>query len=294
MTPRTVTLSLCIGLALLCARASLSAQSLLFCEHKDKFYPVVMAHAHAAYVQVDGKPVAASGRRFSLKKTGEYLPCFVSVCDMEVKTSYLMINDGGEINHDFFFRARLETPYNLDNVFIVLELDTDSVGKVLFLQEVGRLVARESKLIDVGVPLAGGLGEGKYQFHLFAGGRELLHSNIPPLEREAVLDQMVAKRTAGAPDGLPAFFTGPDPEYPKGFLKAKTKGEAVIAMRIGAYGQVFDPKIKSATDPAFGESALAAVRLWRFLPRIKGGRAVESIVELPVNFSPPAKSEDKS
>jgi TonB family protein len=177
----------------------------------------------------------------------------------------------------------------LENVFIVLELSTELQGKVLFLQEVGQLEAREPKLIEARVPMSSGLGDGKYKFHLFSGGLELMHSNIPPTVRDAALDRMTYNRLKGAPDGPPAPLIGPVPEYPKNLLKAKTKGRAVISLRIGANGRANDPVVKSATDPAFGESALVAVRLWRFLPRVVKGKPVATDVDLPFDFAPPEK-----
>ena len=74
-----------------------------------------------------------------------------------------------------------------------------------------------------------------------------------------------------------------------GLLQAKTRGQAIISIHIDARGQVSNPAVKSAAAPAFGEAALAAVRLWRFVPEVKGGRPVEAQVDLPFDFTPPEK-----
>ena len=87
-------------------------------------------------------------------------------------------------------------------------------------------------------------------------------------------------------------FIGPSPVFPDSLLKTKTKGQAIIALQVGANGRVHDPVVKNATEPAFGASALEAVREWRFLPRVKNGHAVDSQVEMPFEFSPPSKPED--
>jgi TonB family protein len=50
-----------------------------------------------------------------------------------------------------------------------------------------------------------------------------------------------------------------------------------------------DPVVTEATEPAFGEAALQAVREWRFLPKVVDGRRVESQVSLPFSFAPPVK-----
>ena len=128
-----------LALALLTiSTAPLVAQNLLLTEYKGKFLPVIRAEGTRPLVESDGKRVVAEGRRFSLHKVEEFLPVFISVRDLEVKTAYVDM-DGASVNHEFQLQARLETPYRLEDVFIVLELDTDTGGKVLFLHEVGQL-----------------------------------------------------------------------------------------------------------------------------------------------------------
>lgn len=265
----------------------LAAQNILFTDRDGKFLAVREARGNRPLVEVNGKMVLADGKRFALQKTEDYLPVFISVRELDVKTHYVNM-EGAAINHDFIFRARLETPYQLDDVFIVLELDTETAGKVLYLQEVGKMEARHSRLITATVRMPAALGDGRYYFHLFSGGREVLHSEIPPLQREVVVDRMTARRIAGVKDAAPALFVGPTPEYPSTLLKSRAVGQAIISARIGANGRVMNPAIKSATDPAFGQSALAAVRLWRFLPQVKAGRPVETEADIPFDFAPPA------
>lgn len=271
-----------------CLAAPLAAQKTLFAELDGKYYPVRRVHRHTPIVEVDGKMVVADGGRFTLMKAEEYLPVFIEVKNLEVKTHHLNMM-GATLNRDFLVQATLETPYDLDDVYLVLELSSDLEDKTLFLQEVGKLEPRQFKTISASVRLAFDLGRGKYVLHLFADGQEVLQSKIPFLARDAVLDRMTARRITGVQDAAPTLFTGPGPEYPRKFLKAKTQGQAIISIRVGANGQVYDPAVKSATDPAFGQSALEAVRLWRFLPRVERGRPVETRVDVPFNFAPPAR-----
>lgn len=275
------------------AATPLLAQNILFTEMDGKLLAVRRARGNEPFVLIGDKLTPAPGRRYILRKTEEFLPEFVSVRDLEVRTRYLDV-EGSAINNDFLFNAKLESPYALADVFIVLELDTDAIGKVLFLQEVGNLAARQQKSLNVRVPLTGTIGEGHYKFHLFAGGRELLHSNMPPQMRDAAVDRMTFKLIAGTQDAMPRILVGPEPEFPGALLKTRTQGHVVIAMRVGRNGQVYDPKVKEASDPAFGESALTAVRLWRFLPKVSKGHPVESVVEVPIEFTPPPPSEKKA
>lgn len=268
----------------------LAAQNLLLTEYKGKHLPVVRARDSRPFVEVDGKQVAADGRRFALHKVAEYWPVYIAIHDIEVSTFHVDMS-GSEINHEFRMRARLETPYTLDDVFIVLELDTDSAGKLIFLTEVGNMEPRVSKYLSLRVPMSSSLGEGRYFIHLFSKGFEVLHSNLDPVYRDAVLDAMTQKRIILTKDASPKVFMGPQPEYPAAMAKKKIRGEVMVSLRIGANGRVYDPKIEKASDPAFGEAALTAVRLWRFFPKIKEGRAVETVASLPLIFVPPEEKK---
>jgi len=99
---------------------------------------------------------------------------------------------------------------------------------------------------------------------------------------------MVAARIGHDQDVGPRPLITPAPDYPDALRKTKQKGQAVLAFRIGVRGEILEPTVTSATDPAFGEAALAAIRLWRFLPQVRGGSPVETAAEMPFNFAPPS------
>lgn len=249
---------------------------------------VADADGHTPLIEKDGKLVEAATRQYALLKVPEYQPVFVAVRHLSVKDAFLQPLEGGEgINHTFEFYAVFESLYRLDHVFMVLELIPEKGPKVIFLQQIGSLVPHEPSPLQLGIPLAEeGMGQAHFIFHLFVGGREVLQSLIPEAARERILDHMVAKRVVSAPDGPPVPFVGPPPEYPKALLAAKTTGDAVVLMRISPRGSVLDPRIKSASDPAFGASAIEALSVWRFLPKIANGRPVEAMATIPVHFAP--------
>ena len=268
--------------------ATLNAQNALYAVYQDKLHLVRRVDRHTAYVDDGtGKLVAAREGRYALEHVPEFLPLYVSVRNVQVRTSSVeLLNSGDEINRSFSFIADFESPYTLENVFVVLDLQTENAGNGLFLQEIGRLEPRDPKYVAIAVPLSSSLGHGQYRLHVFVDGAEVFQSLIPFDQIERSLDAMVRRRIAGAPDSLPKPFVGPAPEYPPKLKRAKVKGSAVIRFSISATGRVLQPVIKSATDPAFGESALEAARQWRFLPRIKNGVPIASSVELPFTFDP--------
>jgi TonB family protein len=266
------------------------AQNALYVEDHGKGYLVRRVLGHMPmYQDANGKFVEVVQPRFMLKPVEEYSPAFVSIRHIRVVTHALEnMSTGDELNHSFEFRGEFESSFPLENVFVVLDLNTSDEGKILFIREVGRLKPRDPKAIVINVPMASAIGEGHYKLHLFSDGMEVFQSQMPLPYIEKSLDKMVKKRIAGITDAAPTPFVGPPPEYPEKLFKANVAGQAVIHFTLSPNGRVVDPVIKSSTDPAFGESALTAARLWRFLPKVKGGAAVPVQVDLPFNFGPPS------
>lgn len=273
------------------AVGSLLAQSALVVEYKGKPYPVTRVARSFAYIEVDGKEVAAKPTRIQLTPQPEFRPLFVSVRNLEVRTSVLKeMYSGNEMNNEFHFNATFESSFHMKNPFLVLELEMEA-GKRIFFQEIGALSPGRPQWVRVTVALPERIGPGKFKLHIFDDGFEVFHSEQPWQFREGVLNKMVMKRINGVKDSPPKPFVGPVPEYPKSLRKAGVKGEAIVAMHITRQGVVVDPAIDRATDPAFGEAALVAVRQWRFLPQVKGGRPIETSVTLPIGFDPPDLDE---
>ncbi len=80
-------------------------------------------------------------------------------------------------------------------------------------------------------------------------------------------------------------MTVPAPIYPADLKKKKVKGQAVISVNITKTGFVLDAALKSATDPAFGQAALVAVRQWWFLPPVRDDVPSGAKADIPINFN---------
>lgn len=285
---------LAIGLLVLLSSPARS-QEILYAEHKGHMHAVRRASRERPLIRVNDKLIIPSGSRFVLRKTKEFIPAFISVQRVKVRTvGTEIVGSGRRINNRFEFRGSFVSPYALQDVFVVLELMLEGDEKSLFLYEVGELEPRKPRSLQLTVPTSVPLGEGKYRLHVFVGGLEVLHSLQPFDQRERALNRMIAQRTQGLTDSDPKFFVGPVPEYPRSLRKAKTDGRVLVRARIRATGAVVDPEIIEATNPAFGESALEAVRQWRFLPRMKNGRPIDTEVQLPVEFESPDESDHDS
>ncbi len=265
----------------------LRAQSALYVEHHKRMTLVRKAKAERAYVAENGALVPASSRRFGMGTAEEYLPVFVEIRNLRVRTRFAeSIDDGATFNSQFEFYGEFVSAYRLDDVFVLLDFTLPNGNKSFFLREIGSLEPYKVRWRRFEISIPNVLSDTSYQLHLFVGGAEVPQSEQPAEYREAVLARMVARRIKGRPDGPPVRLTGPPPEYPSKVAPGTTKARAVVRLGISTDGVVTDPVVVSASDPAFGESAIAALRQWRFLPQIKGGQPVASTVELPFDFAP--------
>ena len=269
--------------------ALLPAQTVLVTDYHGKPAPVVAASGSRPVIDDHGRRAFASGERFALVKTREFLPVFVAVRNVRVRTSYLQMDGAGAINNEFHFHANFSSAYPLKDVFAVFEMHSDRGDRNLFLYELGQMEPNDPREIDLTVPTGFRVGSGHFRLHIYSGGMEVRNSQQPFDFREAALNRIVADHLKGRRDGPPEPFIGPPPEYPAKLAKAGVRGRAVVHLRILPNGAVVDPEVRSATDPAFGESAIAALRQWRFFPEIKNGRPVTAAVSLPLDFVPPRK-----
>ena len=96
---------------------------------------------------------------------------------------------------------------------------------------------------------------------------------------------LIAAKTPPAPMDYQA------PVYPESLLDSGKDGLAKITFTVNERGLVEDPVVAEASEPEFGESALAAVREWRFRPGTEDDVAVSMKVSLPFQFT--ASPENK-
>jgi TonB family protein len=79
------------------------------------------------------------------------------------------------------------------------------------------------------------------------------------------------------------------PLYPKALRKKGLSGSATVSFVVTPDSKVSDPVVAEATEPAFGEAAVQAIREWWFSPKVVNGRCVASRASFPFKFAPPVK-----
>jgi TonB family protein len=95
-----------------------------------------------------------------------------------------------------------------------------------------------------------------------------------------------AKPNFVAPRAIPSSAMKNWPAYPPAARQAHREGVVLLSVKISAQGAPLEVKLaKSSSFPDLDLAALAAVRNWQFTPATRDGAAVETTVNLPINFS---------
>ncbi len=76
-----------------------------------------------------------------------------------------------------------------------------------------------------------------------------------------------------------------EPVYPRELRRRKVEGTVYVVFVVDSDGRVVNPKVESATNDAFQDPALEAVRRWRFEPAVARGEKVRSKLRVPIRFS---------
>ena len=73
------------------------------------------------------------------------------------------------------------------------------------------------------------------------------------------------------------------PKYPKKARKNHIEGTVVLHAKISKEGDVADLSVISG-DPMLTQAALDAVKQWKYRPYLLGGKPVEVVTQITVNF----------
>jgi len=249
--------------------------------------PYAMAKGKLEAVEASGRSAAF---RYALKPAEEFYPAFVTL--QNLKVSFPNLNGGNrrQASRGFSFSAALSSDYALKNVFIAFEFETAEPAKEskgVWTKGVATYELAESKPIIVEIAFPDDTPRTGVKIHIFSDGVEVFHSEMPRAIIEDKLAKMTAKRIEKVKDAAPKPIAGPMPRYPDQLRKTKSVGRAVISCEIATNGQPVNLVVKSATEPAFGEAALAVMPQWWFLPKMENGHPVVSKAELPFDFAPP-------
>jgi len=87
------------------------------------------------------------------------------------------------------------------------------------------------------------------------------------------------------PDLRAAYLTNPRPPYPLAARRLGLEGKVVLRVEILENGSVAQVQVaRGSGHDMLDQSALQAVKQWRFVPARRGGEAVSAAVEVPISF----------
>lgn len=83
-----------------------------------------------------------------------------------------------------------------------------------------------------------------------------------------------------------SYLHNPKPEYPALAKRRQWEGRVLLKVRVLANGSVAAVSVETSSGhELLDEAALEAVRQWHFVPAKRGGQAVDSWVNVPINFN---------
>lgn len=90
---------------------------------------------------------------------------------------------------------------------------------------------------------------------------------------------------AVTPPGLADGIRNPEPEYPAASQARGEQGVVTVVLRVSAAGGVDAVEVvRSSGHPALDESAMRAVRRWRFRPASRDGLAIPGSIRTAIHF----------
>ena len=252
--------------------------------------PVIEVRGETPYVESGGKLVAAkvSSVKFyaangPVMVNAKTPPAWVFASGVTAVVRPVLENkdlEGTVFNHELRFLVDLVSPVALDRVFIVVSLSSEKGDNGIYFREIGPLRPYKSKSVQIEKTMRAELGEASVTWHLFVGGREILHSLMDTDTVTRNLNLLVSRARKGVRDAAAEpYLTFP----PRGL--GKTPGPVTMELSLSREGAVDHAAVTGGGDPKLEKNLLEAVNLWRFLPRMEGGKASSSQVTVAVDLA---------
>lgn len=121
-------------------------------------------------------------------------------------------------------------------------------------------------------------------------------AEAPPAEAAApAVDELTrgqpAEETSATPDpvaavSVPALVSGEPVSYPADALRLRMRGTVAVEIEVLEDGRVGDVHIVAAPHQFLSDAVLEAVKMWRFTPALKDGKAVRYRLAKSFEFDP--------
>ena len=104
----------------------------------------------------------------------------------------------------------------------------------------------------------------------------------PPAGASLASEVMVA---CGGHVTMPQVLKERKPEYTSAAMRAKIQGSVEVEAVVDTDGNIADARVVHSLHPDLDESALAAVRAWKFSPGLMDGKPVPVLVDIEMSFA---------
>jgi periplasmic protein TonB len=109
--------------------------------------------------------------------------------------------------------------------------------------------------------------------------------DAPPVPVDTPVAQPEAKIYEAHEVKAPVLLSRVDPRYPQTLIRTGMPGIVVVRCVIDRNGNLREPQILTATNPAFEGEVRRVIGQWKYRPATLSGRPVDSYLNLTVNFS---------
>jgi TonB family protein len=140
---------------------------------------------------------------------------------------------------------------------------------------------------DWNLPSGFDLRHGVWELHFFSNGLEIPTTQLTADQLAAARAKSEAYLLRNHPDSPIALRQVVNPIYPDALKAQRLDGSATLRCQVDRDGNVSAVEVVSATNPAFGQAAVEAVRQWKFTPAVQNHHYVGQTAELPLNFKAP-------
>jgi TonB family protein len=275
---------LSIPLFFACAVASRAQMVYIVETPAGHMLPVAGAFGQLPKVLENGKLVPVYNSKQTLtKRAVSYADGEVTFPDFRIEEYF---DNGVPVETNFSLFGTVISETSLKDCYLLLEFEPDPGNPpTIILVELPDLDAGVATPFKFTIPQDPTLHlqERDYKVHFFSGIHEHVSSKMPPADQvkaRALTDSEILAQTENR-SLRPLLKIRP--ERPEG-IPADVAGSATIRCHVDVNGLVTDATVVKATTPAFGDSALEAVRQWLWVPAIKNHAYVEVTVDVPLNF----------
>lgn len=280
----------------------------------------VKSHPMRVVGAKSGKPCADVGgrvkpltskARLMLLRARSFAPGFIRISNQQAKSSWgqRMIQSGGAteptgdvVDASSVYSASLRADTSYGDCFIVLlKFDrrflNGGVPSPYFrfgLQDVGKLKAGVAKTVTIKMNLPGSdVPDTAYIPLVFSDGVEIptsldtytgaLLRKVEEAEHAAVVKKYVGGH-AGADEPVKPYAL-PSPVFPAGLDRTALPKTIDASFEVTTDGGVRNLKLMEKVPAPAAKAIRRALSEWLFLPQIKGGHAVSTEVEVPININ---------